>query len=190
MDPAAAFADALADALRGDERGFSQLWRSFNPPLLRYLRGTAGIELAEDVAAQTWLEVVRTLDHFDGDDRGFRSWLFTIARHRLVDARRAAIRKPESVTAELADRPTSQAGPAELAESDWSTADALALIGSLAPDQAEVVLLRVVGGLTTGEVADVMGKSEGAVRVLAHRGLKRLERILASTDFSSEGVTP
>ena len=59
-----------------------------------------------------------------------------------------------------------------------SASDALSVIGRLPPDQAEVVLLRVVGGLSAEEVGRIVGKNAGAVRVLQHRGLKRLAEIL------------
>ena len=81
------FALQLAAARDGDDAGFAVLWRALQPPLLRYLIVAAG-DAAEDLASETWMRVARDLGSFTGDERGFRSWVFTIARHRLLDWRR------------------------------------------------------------------------------------------------------
>ena len=80
--------DALARASAGDEAGFLQLWRALQPPLLRFLR-VIGCDDPDDVASETWLQVVRDLPRFSGAEEDFRRWLFTIGRHRAIDAARA-----------------------------------------------------------------------------------------------------
>src|SRR5687768_12180478 len=87
------FARRLAAAQEGDEAAFTELFRAVQPRLLRYLQVVAG-PLAEDVAADTWLSVVRGLHRFSGDEAGWTAWVFTIARARLVDARRRAANTP------------------------------------------------------------------------------------------------
>ena len=80
----------LAAAADGDEEAFARLFRAHQPMLLRYLR-TLAAGAQEDLAAETWLRVVRGLRAFDGDLDDFRAWLFTIAHRRYVDhVRRAA----------------------------------------------------------------------------------------------------
>ena len=172
------FPRLLAAARQGDEAAFAALFRSVQPLLLRYLR-TLGRDLADDVAAETWVSVVRGLDRFTGDEVGFRGWVFTIARARLVDARRSAGRVPIPVDAQaqLADRP----GPTDVETTVhelMSTEAALELIGRLPPDQAEAVLLRHVAGLDVARTAEVLGKRPGAVRVATMRGLQRLRTLL------------
>src|ERR1700735_442867 len=78
---------ALERARDGDEAGFLELWRTLNPQLLRYL-AVRGVDQREDVAAETWLQVVRDLPRFIGNSDGFRAWIFTLARHRTIDAAR------------------------------------------------------------------------------------------------------
>ncbi|HET7385698.1 MAG TPA: RNA polymerase sigma factor [Nocardioidaceae bacterium] len=181
----ASFAEALAAARAGDEDGFVAVFRSVQPTLLRFLR-TLGHDLAEDaqdIAAETWVRVTRDLAKFSGDEHGFRAWVFTIARARLVDARRAAARRPVSVDAdaEFADR----ADPVDVVgcvEELISTEAALATIGRLPRDQAEAVLLRYVVGLDAAHAATVTGKTAGAVRVCAHRGLRRLSELVEQRD--------
>jgi len=190
----------LAAAQRGDETAFSVLWRDIQPALLRYLwvatgeasagsRATAVIDTADDVAADTWLDVVRGLRDFKGGEPAFRGWVFTVARHRAVDAGRRAARRPaRPVPNEELEWVSTGDDPADAALEADATSRALALIASLPPNQAEVVMLRVVGGLEVAQVAAIIGKRSGAVRVLAHRGLRRLaERLSDRNRASSPG---
>jgi RNA polymerase sigma-70 factor (ECF subfamily) len=170
------FPKLLAAAQHGDEGAFAALWRDLQPAVLRYFQVVAG-EAAEDLAADTWVSVIRGLGRFRGDERAFRGWVFTVARHRAIDWRRQAARRPtRSVPVEqLAERPTPDDPVAAVLEAQ-STRAALALLAELPSDQAEVVALRVLGGLEVAEVARIIGKRPGAVRVLAHRGLRRLAK--------------
>jgi RNA polymerase sigma-70 factor (ECF subfamily) len=173
------FGRQLRSARSGDERAYAAIWRQHFPRVLRYLTVIAGRDAAEDIAAETWLDVARGLDKFSGDEDGFRAWLFTIARRRAVDARRAASRRPVVVGLDdRADPATAALGPADLVENASATGEALALIAGLNPDQAEIVALRVIAGLDVSEVAEITGKNAGAVRVAAHRGLRELARRL------------
>jgi RNA polymerase sigma-70 factor, ECF subfamily len=175
------FAELLATAQEGNELAFSRLWRDSNPALLRYLRVIAP-ESAEDVAAETWLHVVRGLTSFRGDEQAWRAWLFTTARRRMIDQARRRSRRPEKA---LEEAPPSQmpASPdaADLAIEHINTRSAMTLVARLPPHQAEVILLRVVAGLDTEAVARLLARTPGAVRVAAHRGLRRLAEILAET---------
>jgi RNA polymerase sigma-70 factor (ECF subfamily) len=168
----------LIDAARdGDQRSFEAVFETYQPGLLRYLRTTAPA-LADDVAAATWASVVGSLDRFRGDGTDFRRWLFTIARRRLVDEIRAAGRRPLHV-AEMPEPADDGPGPDAAFEApDWPTW-ALARIPAR---QAEVILLRVLGALSVAETADVLGISEANVRVLSHRGLNALRRLLEPSD--------
>jgi RNA polymerase sigma-70 factor, ECF subfamily len=158
---------------------FSVLWRDANPALLRYLRVIAP-EAAEDVAADTWVQVVRGLAAFHGDEAAWRAWLFTIARRRAIDEGRRRSRRPVISVPEVADVTSpDNPDPADLVLEQLSTRAAVALIATLPRLQAEVILLRVVAGLDTPTVARLVGRSPGAVRVAAHRGLRQLAATLA-----------
>jgi RNA polymerase sigma-70 factor, ECF subfamily len=173
-----AFQDVLAAAAGGDEQAFATVWRELQPPLLRYLEMLAP-GAAEDLASETWIRVLASLGRFRGDERAFRAWLFTVARNRAIDRWRRAARRPaEPVPLEALAGRAAPDDPATAAMEAITSRAAIALIASLPADQAEVVLLRVVAGLDVAEVARVMGKRPGTVRVLAHRGLRRLaERV-------------
>lgn len=147
-----------------------------HPALLRYLRVLAKDEaLAEDIAAEVWLDVARRLDDFVGDESAFRGWLFTLARRRMIDQWRRDSRTPVQLTGDAADldRPGGS-DTAGTALERISTQRALDLIASLPRDQAEAIALRVIAGLDVKEVARLLGKRPGAVRVAAHRGLRTL----------------
>ena len=86
----------LAAARQGDAAAITRLYRDLQPRLLRILRVEVG-DAADDVASQTWLEVVGALRRFEGDQRGFRALLYTIARRRMADHRRTQRRRPLAV---------------------------------------------------------------------------------------------
>jgi RNA polymerase sigma-70 factor, ECF subfamily len=175
------FEAVLRAAQGGSGEAFSRLWRDGNPALLRYLRVMVP-EAAEDVAADTWMQVVRGLTAFRGDEQAWRAWLFTTARRRTIDERRRRSRRPVTPLAEVAPErlPVCQ-DAADVAIEHLATRSAMALVAELPPLQAEVIMLRVVAGLDNEVVARLTGRSPGAVRVAAHRGLRRLAQILAET---------
>ena len=175
------FPALLAAAQRGSEAAFATLWRDGNHALLRYLRAAAPAA-AEDVAAETWLQVVRGLAGFRGDERAWRSWLFTIARHRAMDEGRRRSRHPAAPLDELppASEPrTRDAAAAALA--NLAAGELIEAIRRLPPVQAEVILLRVLADLDNETVSRIVGRSPGAVRVAAHRGLRSLAQTLSAT---------
>jgi RNA polymerase sigma-70 factor (ECF subfamily) len=178
------FADTLAAAQDGSEVAFARLWRDANPAMLRYLKVIAP-GTAEDVAAETWVHVIRGLTGFRGDETAWRAWLFTTARRRAIDALRHGARRPQTPLEDVpATRHPIAPDPADLALENLSTQSAIALVSRLPRLQAEVILLRVVAGLDNESVARLVGRSNGAVRIAAHRGLRTLAQILAV-----EGVT-
>jgi RNA polymerase sigma-70 factor (ECF subfamily) len=169
------FGAVLAAARLGEDWALVALYRQIHPALLRYLRGPAGAD-AEDVASEAWIQVAQGLGRFEGDAGDFRRFVFTIARRRAIDHGRTRARRPtQPMPAESGD---SLADPADVEAAtldSLSSADALERIRDLLPaDQAEVVLLRIVAGLSVQEVAAVMGKRPGTVSVLQHRALRRL----------------
>jgi RNA polymerase sigma-70 factor, ECF subfamily len=174
-------------AQRGDPEAFRTLYRDIQPRLLRYLPALVGQD-AEDVAAETWLHITRDLPSFTGDYDAFRGWTATIARHRALDHLRRASRRPPAVPVP-ADDLTSLPGTDDTAQhaiDAVATDAALALIGTLPPDQAEAVLLRAVLGLDAQTAGQVLGKRPGAIRTAAHRGLRTLARQL---ETSGPGLT-
>lgn len=172
------FPALLAAARAGEPAALSEMFRAYQPRLLRYLRAQDPA-MADDLAAEVWLAVAGGLERFEGDEAGFRGWVFTIARRRLVGHRRLqARRRTEPMPDAHLDRPVEHGwggDPAWLVVERWGAQQVIdVLVADLAPDQAEALLLRVVGGFDVAEVAHIMDRSPGNVRVLCHRALKRL----------------
>lgn len=170
----------LVAASTGERQALTSLFRAFQPLLVRYLRAREPA-VADDLAGEVWLAVARGLGHgrFSGDEAGFRAWLFTIARRRVIEHRRTAARRPtDPVPAEDLDRPSEGAegrDPASIVVRRIRAQEAIGrLLADLSDDQAEAVLLRVVADLDVDEVARIMDRSPGSVRVLCHRALGRL----------------
>jgi RNA polymerase sigma-70 factor (ECF subfamily) len=168
---------ALNAAQRGHETGFVALYRDVQPRLLRYATVLVGRDSAEDVTAEAWLQISRDLHRFSGDIDRFRGWAATIVHHRAMDACRANARRPPA-----APTPDERSEPAGISDTAASALDALStdlaltLIAALPREQAQAVLLRAVVGLDARTAGEVLGKRAGAVRVSAHRGLRRLAR--------------
>lgn len=178
--------EVLEHARGGDEAAFVRLYRAVHPRVLRYAASLVGAD-ADDVAAETWLHVTRDLAGFRGDADGFRAWVATICRHRALDLHRARQRRPVVLDDLLAlsDRPAGD-DPAQDAVERLATARAVALVATLPREQAEAVMLRAVVGLDVAQTAQVLGKAPGAVRVAAHRGLRRLAAELARRPHPEE----
>jgi len=169
------FDDVLDAAQSGAELAVAVLYRSLQPRVLRFLRARAGQD-AEDIASQAWLEIARRLPRFTGDEDDFSAFVFTVARRRLADHRRAFRRRAVDPAGDetLAALPGTEA-PEDEAIARIRGDDAARRIAELLPaEQAEIVLLRVVGGFSVEEVARVVGRRPGTVRVLQHRALRRL----------------
>jgi RNA polymerase sigma-70 factor, ECF subfamily len=186
MGLGATFDEVLAAAATGAEWALTRLYRQFQPALVSYLRFRDRDE-AEDLAQEVWQGIGRGLAQFEGDEAAFRAWLFTIARRRVADLHRRRARRPAD--------PVPEEHFAGLAGADDPEASAVANLGAdeavaritaaLPPAQAEIVILRVVAGLDVAQVAALVGKRPGTVRVMQHRALRRLAAV-----FSTEGVTP
>ena len=174
------FPVVLRAAAAGDEGAFERLWHDLQPRLLRYF-GVIAPGTAEDLASETWLAVIGNIGRFQGNEPAFRAWVFTIARHKVLDWRRRATRRgTEDLPANGLIEQAAPDDPAADALEGFSTRTALAEVATLPADQAEAIVLRVVAGLAVDRVADIMGKRPGTVRVLTHRGLRRLAQRLGA----------
>ena len=171
----------IADAQRGSQDAFAALYRVYEPPLRRYLE-TVAPDFAAEVSSATWESAARSLRGFSGDGDGLRAWLFTIARRRLVDEVRRSVRRPLAV-AEVPDTPTHELHDISTG-ADW----AVRVLAAIPTRQADVVALRVIGGLGVQEVADLLGVTPENVRVLCHRGLNAIRGLLDPSTAADAGV--
>jgi len=180
-----AFEELLGATRNGDEAAAQRVFEQFQPALLRFLRGVEP-RAADDLAGEVWVAVATGLGTFEGNEAGFRSWVFTIARNRLADHRRRGARRQTAPTdademERAVDLDRTSADPLDTLIERLTAQEAVdELVRHLTAEQSEVILLRVLAGLDVTAVADIMGRSENWVRVTQHRALRRLSRRLGS----------
>jgi RNA polymerase sigma factor (sigma-70 family) len=178
------FQALLEAARRGNETAWAEIYRDLSPAVLGYLRGSGAPE-PEDTLGEVFLEVARDVAKFEGDQRQFKAWIFTIAHHRMIDARRHAGRRPVQLVAEPPEpvtEPLSDAADEALAR--IGAEEVQRVLGVLSPDQRAVLLLRILGDLSIEDTAAAVGKRPGAVKQLQRRGLATLKR-----ELERKGVT-
>jgi RNA polymerase sigma-70 factor (ECF subfamily) len=166
----------LVDAARaGSYRAFEQLYRTMAGQVASYLRWHRASD-PDGLTNDVFVQVHRNLAGFQGDEKGFRSWVFTIAHHRMIDDRRRANRQPR-VDGEAGVEDHVRTGDVEDDVLAWLAHDNVRdLLAVLSRDQRDVVLLRIVADLSVEEVARMLGKREGAIKALQHRALNALRR--------------
>jgi RNA polymerase sigma-70 factor (ECF subfamily) len=139
----------------------------------RYLLVRVGsVADAEDLTSQTFLVAMENLDKYRGE-RPFLAWLFGIARHKVADKYRR--QKPELMLETAEDMADPQDDPGDLVSQRLQIEAVAQKLQTLSPDRAEVITLRLFGGLDIPEIARLMRKQEPAVRMLLHRGLQDLQ---------------
>jgi RNA polymerase sigma-70 factor (ECF subfamily) len=178
------FAAVLQAVRSGEDSAWRALYEDLSPALLGYFRARHAAQ-PEDLLGEVMLQIVRDLQTFGGGKREFRAWAFTIAHHRLLDERRRYGRRPlETVPPHEIER----LGPRGVAEDDGVRALSAERVGrllaKLSTNQQSVILLRVLGDLTCEEVAQVTGKTPGAVKQLQRRGFETIK-----AELESERVT-
>jgi RNA polymerase sigma-70 factor (ECF subfamily) len=179
------FLGTLERARRGDQTAWGALYDDLAGPLLGFLRGR-GAPDPEDQLGETFLQVARNLSGFEGDEAGFRSWVFTIAHRRLVDALRQRSRRPVTVLADEHLEPLIDAverAPDDIAVAVQRIAQAgflEQLLAHLTDDQREVLVLRFASDLDAASVGQLTGRSANAVAAITGRALTRLRELVAS----------
>jgi RNA polymerase sigma-70 factor (ECF subfamily) len=174
--------DALIFAAkRGDGPSLAVLFRDLHPRINRYLRGQEP-DAADEIEGDVWEAIAKGLGDFTGSQRDFAAWAFTIARRRVVDQRRRRASRRTDVTDPdtLRDFMGRDAPDTEAIER-LSAQEAIGLITKvLSEEQADVVLLRVLGGLDAATVGEILGRTENWVWVTQHRALRKLAAQLGS----------
>jgi RNA polymerase sigma factor (sigma-70 family) len=169
--------DLARSAQRGESWALTEVWHRYSPAVMAYLRGR-GVADPEDMTSEVFLQVFGKIDKFKGGEADLRTFVFSVAHARYVDDRRRLARR--GVEAEfVAERHDGVAASAETdAQTALATERVRQIIEALAPDQRDVLLLRIVADLSLEQTAEVLGKSVGAVKSLQHRGLAALRPIV------------
>jgi RNA polymerase sigma factor (sigma-70 family) len=177
------FPSILAAAQSGAEWAWDVLYQELAGALLGYLRLGEAAEPA-DLLGEVFLHLARNIGTFEGNEAGFRSWAFMVAHHRLIDDRRLrARRRDEPAGLSELERLGGVGDVEQEAMERLSVAAVREVIARLTPYQREVLLLRILGGLTVEEIARILGKRVGAIKALQRRGLAAIRR-----EIEREGV--
>jgi RNA polymerase sigma-70 factor (ECF subfamily) len=170
--------DVTEQAMRGQPAAIDTLLRQIRPMVVRYCRARLGrisghYHAADDVAQEVCIAVLSALPRYRDMGRPFASFVFGIASHKVADAMRNAARMAVP-TEDLPDGPDNGPGPEETAFAYLEAERARALLARLPAHQRELLVLRVLSGMSAQETGHALGMSAGAVRVAQHRALARL----------------
>lgn len=179
-------------AVRRNPQAWAEIYERFSGSLfgffLNQLRNHA---LAEDMTADVFVEALRAADRFQGGLSDLRSWLFRIGRNNLIDyfrrQRRAGIDSIETADERDLARALPSGDPSDEVLATLDRERVREAMGTLSPDQRDVLLLRLSGGLSSAEVASIVGKTTGAVKALQHRALASLARTLGTDTVDDAG---
>ena len=182
-----AFPRVAEEAVAGEGAAFDALYRAYAGPLKAFA-ATRGADDPDAIADDVMLKVFQHLSSFDGDEAAFVSWIFWIARNRLIDAHRKAGRRPQTADGtpipENAGDDGMGSATEHVAMSRIGTEGALALLDHLTVEQREVVALRMIGDLSLEQVSRVVGKPVTAVKALQKRGLRQLQKEILAQGVS------
>jgi len=170
-------ADLVVSARSGDGPAFGEIFRRLSPAVAAFL-ASRGAREPQDLTSEVFLGVFQKMDSFVGGAPELRTFVFSVAHRRLVDDLRQQARRPATYPHDEAlDARTT--GSAEDAALDHVADEQVrALLGTLSPEQQTVLELRVVAELTAAQVAQVLGKSPGAVKQTQRRALAALRAMI------------
>ncbi len=178
--------EPVAAAVEGDPQAVERLLAAIRPLVVRYCRARVGRQersfaSADDVAQEVCLAVLTALPSYRDQGRPFLAFVYGIAQHKVADAHRAAARNRAEPVAEVPDEIEGDVGPEQRALQGELNERMAQLLRVLPDKQREIVVLRVVVGLSAEETAEAVGSTPGAVRVAQHRALARLRTRLAAS---------
>jgi RNA polymerase sigma-70 factor (ECF subfamily) len=167
--------------MSGDRAAIARLLEVIRPLVARYCRGRLGpvdrsYLSADDVAQEVCLAVLTALPNYRVQGKPFLAFVYGIAAHKVIDAHRAVSRGRTDPVPEVPETVEADAGPEQRALHGELSAQLRALLDELSDKQREILVLRVVVGLSAEETAEIVGASPGAVRVAQHRALSRLRK--------------
>jgi RNA polymerase sigma-70 factor (ECF subfamily) len=172
--------DLIEAAQAGDRDAFGSLYSRYAPGVSRFvgsrMRDRA---LAEDLTSETFARALRRIDSVSDQGRDAGAWFTTIARNLILDHVKSSRVQRETVTADIADAATEQDTPEQVVIRRDAAADVRRRVGALPTDQQECIRLRYLQELSVAETAAVMGRNEGAVKALTHRGVLGLRASMA-----------
>ncbi|HEX5144794.1 MAG TPA: sigma-70 family RNA polymerase sigma factor [Mycobacterium sp.] len=178
----------VAEAVAGDRDALREVLETIRPIVVRYCRARVGTAersglSADDVAQEVCVAAMMALPRYQDQGRPFLAFVYGIAAHKVADAHRAAGRNKADPTEVLPERVSVDTGPEMRAIKLDSSERMEALLRILPEKQREILILRVVVGMSAEETAEAVGSTPGAVRVAQHRALARLKDEIQATGY-------
>lgn len=176
----------VAEAVAGSRDALREVLEIIRPIVVRYCRARVGSAersglSADDVAQEVCLAAITALPRYKEQGRPFLAFVYGIAAHKVADAHRSAARNRAEPTDAVPERFSAEASPEQRAIDGESAAQMAELLKVLPAKQREILILRIVVGLSAEETGAMVGSTAGAVRVAQHRALARLKtEILAA----------
>jgi len=176
----------VAEAVAGDRDALREVLETIRPIVIRYCRARVGTTersglSADDVAQEVCLAAVMALPRYRDRGRPFLAFVYGIAAHKVADAYRAARRDLAYPTESVPEHRAAEPDPEQAALAADSVSRMSELLKVLPDKQREILILRVVVGLSAEETASAVGSTAGAVRVAQHRALSRLKSEIVAT---------
>ena len=176
-------AGLVALAQQGDGEAFGQVYDAYVDSVYRYLYYRVGSHaLAEDLTSETFLRALRRIDSFTWQGKDIGAWFTTIARNLVADHVKSSRFKLEVTTADMLDADRADEGIEDEVLGRLQSAALLDAVRKLKPEQQECVVLRFLQGLTVAETAEVLGRSDGAVKQLQLRAVRALAKLLPESE--------
>ena len=175
---------ALVDLARaGDTEAFGQLYDHYVTGVYRLAYYRLGSkQLAEDITAETFVRALRSISTFTWQGKDFGAWLTTIARNLITDHYKSSRQRLELVVDAVPERSAADPGPEAEVLAALSSADIMRAVQALPPEQRDCVLMRFMEGLSIAETAQVLDRSEGAIKQLQLRAVRNLAKSLTKGD--------
>jgi len=171
---------AVAEAVAGSRDALREVLETIRPIVVRYIRARLGTAervglSADDVAQEVCMAAIQALPRYQDQGRPFLAFVYGIAAHKVADAHRAAGRNRSEPTDSVPERYSLESGPEQMALQADSASRMNKLLEILPEKQREILILRIVVGMSAEETAEAVGSTPGAVRVAQHRALARLK---------------
>ena len=168
----------IARAAGGDREAFGRLYERYALRVFRhayFLTGDA--VLAEDVTAQTFLNALEAIPRYETRGVAFTSWLLRIACNLVINYRKSS-KNGHAQLPDTLEAPTAFYSPEASAQTKADGELVWEKVRSLSEDQRKVIVMRFLDDLSYEDIAGILGKSVGAVRVLQFRGLQNLRNLI------------
>jgi len=171
---------ALVELARsGDAEAFGLLYDHYQGSVYRFLYYRVGsVALAEDLTSETFFRALRSMSSFKWQGKDFGAWLMTIARNLTTDHYKSSRTRLESTTEDMSPHDSATEGPEAAVLASLTNEALLAALKKLPAEQQECLIMRFLQGLSIAETAQILGRSDGAIKQLQLRGVRNLAKLM------------